>query len=94
MPNTQTVIAAPFKFPMGKPVLKALQPGDPLILKKEPTNQFDANAIQVIGKDVEGHEVQLGYIPAKVAAHLSKCHLTACYKHPSSWDAIVIEYTE
>lgn len=86
-----TKVVAFYKYPMGKPVMKALKDGDRLELRREPTNQFDPNAIQIIGKNPEGQDVQLGYVPAEMAANLRGRRLVAAYKHYMAWDAILVE---
>lgn len=45
-----TKIAGVFKYPAGKPVMKALKHGDGLILESEPTNAYDPNAVKVLGR--------------------------------------------
>ena len=47
--------------------LQNMQPGEPLILQREPSNQFDPNAIRV--ETPSG--LHLGYIPATAASHLA-----------------------
>jgi len=91
-----TKITAAFKYPAGKPIMKALKPGDDLKLVREPTNAFDPNAIKVMGftpaaENEEVDLVQLGYVPAPVAAQLKHAKFTSCKKSGAAWDEITIE---
>lgn len=87
-----TKIVAFFMFPEGKQPMKALKEGDNLTLKREPENPADPNAIGVWVTLPNGGEVQLGYVPAIVAANIRHARLGSAFKHPSAWDAIIILY--
>jgi hypothetical protein len=45
--------------------------GDVLVLRREPENFFDANAIAVDWLDPDGNPCQLGYVPRNLAAVLA-----------------------
>lgn len=93
-----TKITAVFNYPDGKAAMKALQVGHEVILVREPSNPYDANAIQVWARSPDYPAVrlgpQLGYIPKEVAANLKDKTLLGAEKHHSAWDAIVIHYKE
>ncbi|MCK9326101.1 MAG: HIRAN domain-containing protein [Bacteroidales bacterium] len=49
--------------------------GRKIVLEKEPDNEYDKNAIKVLGKWVEGDKYkteQVGYVPKEVAAEIAK----------------------
>jgi len=54
-------------FCNGQKIIPTLKSGDTLILKREPENKFDTNAIAV---EVPGKE-RIGYIPKDTAAGLA-----------------------
>jgi len=54
----ETYIAG-FYYYEGEKVVKRLRKNEPLVLKREPENPYDENAIEVYTKD----GVKLGYIP-------------------------------
>ena len=97
-----TKVAAFFKYPMGKPVMKALKHGDSLILEREPTNAYDPNAIKIFAykaTDVEQKEnslstIQLGYVPAPIAAKIARSRIVSCTKTGPNFDEITIEIEE
>jgi hypothetical protein len=90
-----TKVAAVFNFPMGKNVMKGLVNGDELILRREPTNPHDPNAIMVFAASgEEGNFVQIGYVPKQFAAKLKNSHLIKAIKDPMAWDAMAIEYVD
>lgn len=51
-------------------LVASLQPGERLILRREPTNEYDPNAVQVIAM-VGMFEEVAGYLPKKEAAELA-----------------------
>jgi HIRAN domain len=85
-PNARKVvakIAVAFKFPEGRTARKSLKPGDSLVLQREPSNQFDPNAIKVMAlipgeNGAEAFPVQIGYVPGVVAASLKEKRLLKC----------------
>lgn len=99
-----TKVAAPFKYPAGKPIMKALKHGDSLILEREPTNAYDPHAIKILAApkaeqfinntgnpDEHPRPLQLGYVPAPIAAKIHNRKIVGCTKDGGSWDAIAIE---
>lgn len=99
-----TKVAAFFKYPMGKPVMKALKHGDSIILEREPTNAYDPNAI-IIRAAPKAEElqnssdpilrpVQLGYVSAPIAAKIAKSRIIGCKKTGPNFDEITIEIEE
>lgn len=108
-----TKVAAFFKYPMGKPVMKSLKHGDSIILEREPTNAYDPNAIKIIveqiirgavvlienGKETEivpetEQFIQIGYVPAPIAAKIAKSRIISCTKTGPNFDEITIEIEE
>lgn len=60
------IMGTSFK-PNGQELLKALKPGDPLTLQREPENKFDKNAIAILNSKGDA----LGYVPKTTAINLS-----------------------
>lgn len=58
--------AAGFQFHAGETVWAALRAHDPLMLRREPSNRYDRNAIAVYWRGR-----QLGYVPARENAELA-----------------------
>lgn len=58
--------------------LSELREGERVILKPEPTNAYDPNAIQIITED----DVFIGYVPARIAKHL----VSMLDQVSASWD--------
>ena len=81
-------IAGVFKYPEGKPALKALRPGDTVKAIPEPTNAYDPNAIRLCAT-TDGRDITLGYVPRAVAMTLKGKKFTV--KKGIEWDAISIE---
>ncbi len=68
--------------------------GEPLTLRREPDNQHDSNAIEVLRQD----KVKLGYVPKKhntvIAALIDQhCHIRASIDsiNSSAWEPIGIK---
>jgi hypothetical protein len=58
-------------FRRGQEIIKTLSPGDVLVLRAEPDNKFDPNAILVLTNENEtSDENQIGYIPKDTAAKI------------------------
>lgn len=107
-----TKVAAFFKYPMGKPVMKALKHGDSILLEREPTNAYDPNAIKISAapkpeasqllnagesatmQEVDLRPVQLGYVPAPIAAKIARSRIISCTKTGPNFDEITIEIEE
>lgn len=99
-----TKVAAFFKYPMGKPVMKGLKHGDSLILEREPTNAYDPNAIIIRAAprpeelqnsgDPHPLPIQLGYVPAPIAAKIARSRIVGCTKTGPNFDEITIEIEE
>jgi hypothetical protein len=51
--------------------VRRVKKGDVLVLRREPENFFDANAIAVDWLDPDGEPRQLGYVPRNLAAVLA-----------------------
>lgn len=52
-------------------IIMRLRPDAPLILEREPTNKYDANAIKVCVRTTSGGARQLGHVSRQIAAHLA-----------------------
>lgn len=107
-----TKVAAFFKYPMGKPVMKSLKHGDSILLEREPTNAYDPNAIKISAapkpeasqllnagesatmQEVDLRPVQLGYVPAPIAAKIARSRIIGCTKTGPNFDEITIEIEE
>ena len=87
-------IAAVFRYPAGKPLMKAMVAGDPYYLEREPSNPHDPNAIKVLQKDPDTQEmVQVGYVSRMSAAVLSDKTLGVATKG-ELWNEIRVEFEE
>jgi HIRAN domain len=51
--------------------IRLVKKGDGLVLRREPDNFFDPNAMAVDWTDAQGHPCQLGYVPRSLAALLA-----------------------
>ena len=51
--------------------VRQVKKGDGLVLRREPENPFDANAMAVEWLDADGQPRQLGYVPRSLAALLA-----------------------
>lgn len=51
--------------------IRRVKKGDAIVLRREPENFFDANAIAVDWLDPDGTPCQLGYVPRNLAAVLA-----------------------
>ncbi len=56
---------AGYRFYDGDTVIRKLRVGSPLQLRRQPTNPYDARAIEIL--TVDG--VKLGYVPMRLNAH-------------------------
>lgn len=86
--HLKTHLAGAFKYPDGKALLNRTAVGDALFLKREPTNPYDDNAIQVFAKDGDS-EVLCGYIPRTDAATLKDKILLGA-KRDEQWDWLTV----
>ena len=59
---------ANFREPEEKDAVSALSVGDPLTLEREPTNQYDENAIMILNADGTLH---LGYVGREFAEDIA-----------------------
>lgn len=88
MPEVRTKLAGVFSYPAGKQTLKNSLAGDKFIVQREPTNQYDPNAIAV--KSSNG--LTLGYVPKTIAADLKDKKITAIEKDSLTFDSIRVIY--
>ena len=63
-----TCVGTHFRDSQEKAAFNALEPGDPVKLVPEPDNQYDGNAIKIMGRDPLDDEsndfcLHLGYVP-------------------------------
>ena len=86
---------AGFQYHTGAAVWEALKVGDRLILRREPDNPHDANAVRV---DWQGQ--QLGYLPRSengaVAAEMDsggqvEARIGRLRKHRNPWQRVLVE---
>lgn len=102
-----TRIVGDFAKPALRVLLPFIEPGMPLILKREPDNIHDPNAIgvwfdvtpEILAKLVSddqdlGGLQQLGYVPKVDNVQLIGCELVACVKNATNKTSITIHYTE
>lgn len=101
-----TRIVGNFAQGNGRKIIGSLSPGYGLVLRREPTNPVDPNAIAVFVKlssDQERSleltsgdlgEHQLGYVPAVDAAFLKHMELHGASMNGQTKTAITISYTE
>lgn len=61
----QTSPVAGFQYYDGDKIWEQLQVGSQLVLKSEPTNQYDADAVEIYWQDKSGKAHKLGYLPRK-----------------------------
>ena len=85
-----------------KDVLGELKEDDRLVLRLEPTNKFDPNAVRIEYAGMEG-EVMLGYVPRKFSSEVSamlevgkslECVLTVLDKNAKPWEMAFVEIRE
>ena len=86
-----------------KDVINELEEGKVLILRSEPSNKFDPNAIRIEYVTMDGQETMLGYVPKKVSAEVSakitvgrnlKCVLIKLNKTAKPWEMAEVEIRE
>lgn len=81
---------------------KFMKVDDYLILRPEPTNKFDPNAVQIIFKGVFGERepIFLGYVPKKYSSEVSgmlsigapvECKVVAVNLDKSTWEMFLVE---
>jgi HIRAN domain len=63
-------------FPGASDAINRLMPGQPLLLRREPGNKYDKNAVAVIGQvrrqvSRDADQIKLGYVPRGVAAEIA-----------------------
>lgn len=88
-----TKIAGIFSYPEGKGILKTLPTGQAMILKREPENPHDQNAIAVYANSVDHPPIKLGYVQKVIAAQLKEAEILGVYKG-IGWDEIRIDVAE
>lgn len=70
------------QFHQYKEALGLIKQGDILDMIPEPDNKYDANAVKLVfdtaqGRDGEGQEIFIGYVPGKISAEISAFLVTA-----------------
>lgn len=70
-----TLVGVNFRPREAKDIVTELEPGDNVLLRREPSNAYDSNAIKVlvdIGKGGDGpNEVHIGYVAKEEAVILA-----------------------
>lgn len=72
---TFSIVGSTF-YPGASAAIERLMPGQPLLLKRQPQNKHDKNAVAVIGQvrrtaSRQTDQVQLGFVPRQVAAEIA-----------------------
>ena len=91
------------QFHEAKKVLNKMQVRDVLMIKPEPTNKYDPNAVGLIFEDVDEdyniENVMLGYVPKKFSSEVSAflelnenviCELTEVNKDKKPWEQLKV----
>ena len=84
-----------------KDVMDELSDGLELHMIPEPTNQYDATAIQIVFESIEQNgAVMLGYVPGKLSADVTKflkksifpiCEITMFTPEAKSWQQLKVK---
>lgn len=84
-------------------VINDIAEGDILILKPEPSNKFDPNAVRILYSATGIHYAMLGYIPKKHSSEVCamfevgkelECILTKLNKDAKPWEKVKVEVRE
>jgi len=65
------------QFHDSKSIQEKIKEGTELIIRSEPTNRFDPNAVALLFLDEDLGDVMVGYVPAKFSGEISALLLTA-----------------
>ncbi len=77
--------------------------GTELILRPEPNNKYDPNAVALIYNDEDLGDVMVGYVPAKFSGEVSatlltadnvKCVLTEVNLNAKTWERFKVDILE
>ena len=80
-----------------------LTEGTELILRPEPNNKYDPNAVALIYNDEDLGDVMIGYVPAKFSGEVSatlltadivKCILTEVNLGAKTWERFKVDIVE
>ena len=84
-----------------KDVMDELSDGIELLTIPEPTNQYDATAVQIIFDSIEQNgQVMLGYVPGKLSADVTKflkksilpiCEITMLTPEAKPWQQLKVK---
>ena len=91
------------QFHQLKTCIGEVEVGDILVMRAEPTNQYDPNAVRLEFQSVDqGAEIMVGYVPAKISAEVGasmtispmKCEVVELNRDAKPWEQIKVSIEE